>query len=967
MCLMAPEPRFCLLGPLLVRRGEAVVPIPAGKQRVLLAALLLSPGRALPADELAELLWETGPPASARHTVHNYVKRLRQALGDARRTLLITQADGYLLRVPADAVDVLRFEAMTARALQTLRASRYEQAAGELREALALWRGTPLSDVPCDHLVVRHARRLEEMRLQALEGRIEADLCCGRHSEVATELQGLAAAQPLRERLQALLMLALYRDGRQADALTAFRNARRVLIDEVGVEPGAELQRLHRQILNADPALNVSIAPPRAAAPPVVPRQLPTAVAHFVGREPELSRLDALATAAEESGGSVVIAVIGGTAGVGKTALAVRWAHGAAGRFPEGQLYVNLRGFGPDGAPKPPGEALGGFLEALQPATGIPAGLDARAGLYRSLAAGKRLLVVLDNARDADQVRPLLPGSPGSMVLITSRDRLAGLAVAEGAPLLTLEVLAEAEARALVVARAGAGRNAEPEAVAEITELCGRLPLALAVTAARAAARPALGLAELAAELRDTRNRLDALDAGERSASARAVFSWSLETLTPPAARMFRLLGLHPGPDIGVNAAASLAGVSARQGRAMLGELARSHIAAEPSAGRFGLHDLLRAYARERAGADETPAERHAAANRMADYYLCTAHDMALLLFPPRDAIMLVPPQPGVVREKLSSYQQAWSWAEAEYLVLLEMVPFATRTGFSRHAWQLAWALETFLSRRGRWDELAHIQRVALGAARQAGDMTGQAHAHCGVGLASVLQGCHEDGRAQLDQAARLFRLVGDGKGEALARVRAGQAFWTQGRHEEAFGSAQRAFDLYRASGDRAGQAGALNNIGMYRIHLGDYERALESCREALAGFRELGDRRGEANVLDSLGEAYRRLGRAEDAIACYQESLEAFRELGDRYNQAEILTHLAAQYQARGADHDARSCLEQALTILTELKHRDAAQVEARLRDLAAGPPQRHLLAVGPQASSDARPSGQTGSRPAW
>ena len=961
---MALEPRFCLLGPLLVRQGDAVVPIPAGKQRVLLAALLLNPGRPLPADELAELLWETGPPASARDAVYNYVKRLRQALGDADRTLLITQADGYLLRVPVDEVDVLRFEAMTARALQALRASRYERAASELREALTLWRGTPLSDVPCDHLIVRHARRLEEMRLQALEGRIEADLCCGRHSEVAAELQGLAAAEPLRERLQALLMLALYRDGRQADALVVFRNARRVLVDEVGVEPGTELRRLHGQILNADPALNVSIALPPGAVPPVVPRQLPTAVAHFVGREPEFSRLDALASAAEGSADAVVIAVIGGTAGVGKTSLAVQWAHRVADRFPDGQLYVNLRGFGPDGAPKPPGEVLGGFLEAMQPAMGIPAGLDARAGLYRSLAAGKRLLVVLDNARDADQVRPLLPGSPGSMVLITSRDRLAGLAAAEGAPLLTLGVLAEAEARALVVARAGTARKAEPAAVAEITKLCGRLPLALAVTAARAAARPALRLAELAAELRDTRNRLDALDAGEASASARAVFSWSHETLTPPAARMFRLLGLHPGPDIGVNAAASLAGVSARQGRAMLDELARSHIAAEPSVGRFSLHDLLRAYARERAGADETTAERRAATNRTMDYYLCTAHEMALLLFPPRYAIALVPAQPGVLREELRSYQQAWSWAEAEYLVLLEMVPFAAKTGFSRHAWQLAWALETFLSRRGRWDELAHIQRVALGAARQAGDMTGQAHAHCGVGWAGVLQGRYDDGRAQLDQAARLFRQLSDGSGEARSLVRAGQAFWRQGRHEEAFWSAQRALDLYRASGDRAGQAGALNNIGLYRIHLGDFEGALEVCREALAGFRELGDRRGEANVLDSLGDAYHRLGRVDDAIGCYQESLGALRELGDRYDQAEILTHLAVAYEAKGADQKARHCLEQALPILTELRHRDAAQVEARLRDLAAGP-QRHLLAVGSQAWRDARSGGHAGSGP--
>jgi DNA-binding SARP family transcriptional activator len=966
---MAPEPVFCLLGPLLVRRNATVVPIAAGKQRVLLAALLLSPGQAQSADELAELLWEAGPPASARDTVHNYVKRLRQALGDADHAVVTTQADGYLLRVPEADVDVWRFEAMTARALQVLRAGQHEQAAGELREALALWRGRPLADVPCDHLVVRHLSRLEGMRLQALEGRIEADLGCGRPSEVTAELQDLVAAEPLRERLHALLMVALYRAGRRSDALAAFRDARRVLVDEVGVEPGAELQELHRQILDGDPALDADLAAPRALrqAPPVVPRQLPAAVAHFVGREPERRRLDELADAAGGPADAVTIAVIGGTAGVGKTALAVQWAHTAADRFADGQLYVNLRGFGPDGAPVAPGDALGGFLEALQPSAAIPAGLDARAALYRSLTAGKRLLVILDNARDADHVRPLLPGSAASMVLITSRDRLAGLAATEGAALLTLEVLPEAEASALVVARAGmSGATADPVAVTEITELCGRLPLALAVAAAKAAARPALTLAELATELRDARERLDVLDAGEPSASTRAVFSWSYQSLTPPAARMFRLLGLHPGPDIGIGAGASLASVPARQARGTLEELSRSHVAAEPAVGRFGLHDLLRAYAGERAQADETPATRHEATHRMLDYYLHTAHAMSLLLHPHRVAITLAAPQPGVLHEELGSYAQAWSWAEAEYPVLLGVVALAAGTGFSRHAWQLAWALETFLSRRGRWDELARVAGLALDAARQAGDDVGQAHAHCSVGWTSVLQGRYEDGRAHLGEAAALFRRLGDGSGEALALVRAGQTFWQEGQHQEAFRSAQRALALFRMSGDRAGQAGALNNIGLYHIYLGEYERGLDCCEQALAVFQELADRRGEANVLDSLGGAYHRLGRTQEAIAHYQDSLAAFRELGDRYQQAETLTNLAEVYADGGNDQAARLCLEQALATLTELKHRDAARVEARLRDFGAAEPRRHLLAVGSQAWRDAQASGQApGSRP--
>mgnify|MGYP001374707123 CR=1 FL=1 len=961
MRLRAPEPRFCLLGPLLVRQDGTEVPIPAGKQRVLLAALLLNPGRAMTADELAELLWEAGPPASARETVHNYVKRLRQALGDTDRTLVTTQADGYQLRVCADEVDILRFEAMTGEARQALRAGHGGQAADRLREALALWRGKPLADVPCEHLLVRHGPRLEEMRLQALEARIEADLECGRPADVIAELRALVAAEPLRERLHALLMVALYRDGRQSDALAAFREARRVLVDEVGVEPGAELQRLHQQVLDGDPALNGSPATPAEHPVPVVPRQLPAAMAHFVGREAELARLDELQAGPGGSspgrpgttgttGDAVVIAAIGGTAGVGKSALAVHWAHRAADRFPDGQLYVNLHGFGPGGTPMAAAEALGGFLEALDPAVAIPAGLDARVGLYRSLTAGQRLLVILDNARDADQVRPLLPGSPGCMVLITSRDRLTGLAATEGAPLLSLEVLAEAEASELVVARAGVRREtADPAAVAEITELCGRLPLALAVAGAKAAARPALSLAELAAELRDTRDRLDALDAGDESASARAVFSWSYATLSPPAARMFRLLGLHPGPDIGVSAAASLAGASLPQARGLLDELARSHVASEPAVGRFGLHDLLRAYARERVEADENAAEARAACRRMVDYYLHAAYATSRLLYPPRD-VTLAPAQPGVLHERLASYEQAWSWTETEYPVLLAMVALAAEAGFPRHAWQIAWSLETFLSRRGRWDELARIELIALDAAEQGGDKAGQAHAHCGLGWANVLLGRYDEAHAHLGQAVQRFRRLGDASWEARAQVRAGQAFWQQARYSDAHESCQRALELFRVSGHRAGQAGALNNIGLYHIQLGEYQRGVDFCQQGLDIFLALGYSRGAANTLDSLGEAYHGLGRTADALDSYRQSLSAFRELGDRYQQATILTHLATVYQSSGDDRAAADALEEALAILTELKHREAGPVEARLREILAVPPRRHLLAVGSQ-----------------
>jgi DNA-binding SARP family transcriptional activator len=934
---MAHEPRFGLLGPLLVRRNDdTLVRIPAGKQRVLVAALLLNPGRAMTPDELAELLWPSGRPPSARVTLQNYVKRLRRELGDSGHTLVATQADGYLLRVPADSLDATRFEAMTAQARQALRAGQYAQGAAALREALSLWRGRPLADVPCDQLVIQHAPRLEELRLRALEDRIEAELHCGGQADVVTELLALVTAEPLRERLHCLLMLALYREGRQADALAAFHDARRVLIGEIGVEPGAELRRLHERILAGDPGLVTAVSMQLSGhADPVVPRQLPNKLMHFIGREPELEQLDAMTS---DASGAAVIAVIAGGAGVGKTALATQWAHRVASEFTDGQLYLNLQGFGPEAASVSPAEGLGAFLAALQPSAPMPSGLGARANLYRSLVAGKRLLIILDNARDADHVRPLLPSSPGSVVVITSRNWLAGLAATDGARLITLDVLAQTEARMLLAARIGSGRSAEePDAVAEIAELCGRLPLALAVAAAKAAARPVIPLAQLAAGMRDPGARLDALDAGDSAASARAVFFWSYTSLTRPAARMFRLLGLHPGPDAGPNAVASIAGVPAGQAREMLEELMRSNIVAETGSGRFSMHDLLRTYARERTRAEETAEQLHTVSHRMLDYYLRAAHTMSLRLYPSRVAITLASPCEGVLGEDLSSYEQAWAWAEGEYAVLAGMVAFASSEGFTSHAWQLAWALETFLSRRGLWDELGDIQRLALGAAQAGDDMAGQAHAMCGLGWTHVLRGEYDHGRAHLEQAGRLFCQLGDQSGEARASVRAGNAFWRQGHHEKARRSAERALELYRACGDQVGLAGALNNIGLYYIHLGAYELGLQHCQQSLTVFRELGYRRGEANTLDSLGEAYRGLGQTGDAIACFQQALSAFRELGDQYNQAEILTHLAAARQAQGDTRAARGCLRSAVAILSELNHPDAIQVSGRLRELEA------------------------------
>ena len=467
---------------------------------MLLAALLFRANQVVPVDELAETLWDGEWPATARVTVRNYVKRLRQALGDVDRSRIVTRADAYLIRVAAGELDLARFEELRGRAGVCARAGRWEEASAALHAALALWRGQPLAGVPSEVLARREWPRLAELRLQAIEDQIEADLQLGRHAELIAGLRQLTEGEPFRERLHELLMLALYRAGRQADALEAYRQARRTLAGELGIEPGPGLRGLHQRILAADPAL-ADPQLPALSSPSPVPRQLPAGVRHFVGRREEIGLLSALIEETSGAVGTVVISAIGGTAGVGKTALAVHWAHQVVGRFPDGQLYVNLRGFEPSGTPVTPDEAIRAFLAALGvPDERIPAGLEAQAALYRSLLAGKQMLVVADNARNEAQVRPLLPASPGCLVLITSRRQLSGLAVAEGAHAITLDVLGEADARQLLARRLGAGRvAAEPGPAGELIGLCARLPLALAVTAARAAARPGLPLGARAA------------------------------------------------------------------------------------------------------------------------------------------------------------------------------------------------------------------------------------------------------------------------------------------------------------------------------------------------------------------------------------------------------------------------------------------------------------------------------------
>ena len=943
---------FGLLGPLVVRDGGRDVPVSAPRQRVLLAALLLSGDRVVSLDALAETLWDTEPPTGARGALHSAVQRLRSALGPSGAELIETRPPGYVMKVGDRRLDVRDFGVLAARGHACAEAGDWARAASLLREALALWRGEPLADIPSQLLRDREVPPIEDQRLRALAARIDADMRLRRHAEVVPELRQLVAAHPLREQFHAQLMLSLYCSGRQADALAAYQDVRRLLADKLGLDPGPALRLLHQRILAADsdllmppageqdgPAatalsLPAAVRPvPSAAHRTVVPRQLPAVTRHFTGRAGALRALTALAAEATGAIEATVIAVIDGTAGIGKTTLAVHFAHKVAGQFPDGQLYVNLRGFDPSGQPMGPAEVIRLFLDALAvPASAVPASLDAQAGLYRSLLAGKRVLVLLDNARDVDQVRPLLPASPGCLVLVTSRNQLMGLVAVEGAFPLSLEMLADTEARDLLSRHLGPDRvDADADAADALIRLCARLPLALSVAAARIASQPGLSLVALTDDLRAGR-RLDALCAGHAAADVRTVFSWSYEQLDVAAARLFRLLALHVGPAVSTAAAASMAGLPLDAVRRNLGELASARLVMEHTPARFSCHDLLRAYAAELNQSEDSEAERHAATGRMLDHYLHTAAAAALQLHPTRKPLTLAALGPGAAPELIADAGHALAWFEAERPVLMAAAERALEAGFCTHAWQISWALSRFLDVQGRWHDWEAIERVSLTATQRLGDHVAEASAHQRFGAATARCGNYADAHAHLDLALGICDELGDYAGLANVHNCLALTLNYQGCYQEALGHARQALEWYTVAGDLPGRAMALNSVGWFHVVLGDHERALGSCQQALGLFRDIGSREGVANALDSLGYVHQHLGNHTEATVCYQEALSLQRELGGRWGEAEALGHLGDARHAAGDPVAARAAWEEALAILDDLKHPDAAAVRAKL-----------------------------------
>jgi tetratricopeptide (TPR) repeat protein/transcriptional regulator with XRE-family HTH domain len=722
--------------------------------------------------------------------------------------------------------------------------------------------------------------------------------------------------RPRRESIR-LIGAALGLAGPQLDRLESLADV------------GAGLAELAAEVAEPAGPAPAAFWPSRRAGPRR-PVTLPPGVAGFTGRRLELARLDQLLT--DPAGADGRVAVLAGMAGVGKTALAVHWAHLVADHFPDGQLYVNLRGFDPGAQVVEPADALRQILHALGvPPDRVPAEPDALVAAYRGLLADRRLLVLLDNARDAEQVRPLLPGLPGCVVLITSRDALAGLVAAEGAVPVPVDLPSPAEAEQLLATRLGAERLAEdPVAGRRIVAGCGRLPMALAVVAARAAINPAFPLAAIAAELADA-DRLESLAGGDALSDVRTAFSWSYRALRPAAARLFWLLGLHPGPDVGVAAAAALAGVDPAAVRAPLADLVRAHLLAEPAPGRYTCHDLLRAYAVEVGLAVTGAADRRAAVERLLDHYASHADAAAMLLAPHRLRPAPAPPAAGGARP--ADRAAALAWLAAEHRALWAAVDLAVAGGYDLHAWVLSWALVDFLRRRTMLTDWVAAWRTALGAARRLGEPSWEALAHRGLGAALSSLRRYEEAGAHLRIAVERYRTAADRIGEAQARVNLSDVNGWQGRYDLALGHAEQALRLFQLAGYLNGQAIALNQLGFTHANRGDAALGTHYGRRAIRLFQAVGDRLGEAHAWDSLGRAHHAGGGYAQAAHCYQRAADLADAVGDRLAQVTSLARLGDVRHDQGDLDSARLIWRDALALLDDPAEPGADPLITRLR----------------------------------
>ncbi|WP_203845860.1 AfsR/SARP family transcriptional regulator [Dactylosporangium siamense] len=926
-------------------RGTEEVDLGGPQQRALLALLLVRAGEPVSLGEVVDVLWGADPPNTAVNVVHRHVGVLRRLLEpelpvrSAGRWLL-RSAGGYRLDADVAAVDVLRFRALSRQARQAIDVDA-GRAATVFAEALELWHGGCAAGIDADARAHPVFAAVEREFLATARDAADAGVRAGQVERLLPALQEAAVRAPLDEPLQAGLVLALAAAGRQAEALAVFQRVREQLADELGIDPGAELAAAHAAVLRRDTARSGAAAGPSEPVQRPRPAQLPAAPATFVGRRAELARALGLHTGAEAAA-TVVISAIGGMAGVGKTTLAVHWAHQVADQFADGQLYVNLRGFSAEAEVIRPEQALRGFLDALGVAPqSVPTGLDAQAALYRSLLTGRRMLVLLDNARDVEQVRPLLPGAGGCLAIVTSRNTMQGLVAVEGAQSMTLDVWSAEQARDFLGRRLGAERvAAEPAAVEEIITLCAGLPLALAIVAARAATNPAFPLVATAKELREAHGSLEAFSGADAGINVRATFSWSYRTLSPAAARLFRLLGVHPGPDVGVPAAASLLGVPIRQVRPLLAELTTAHMLLQPSPGRYAFHELLGAYAAELAETVDAASDLRLAQRRIVDHYLPAALHADRLLQPKRVApqFAALPAVVDVVAVPFEDHRAALAWFTTERAVLVALIERTARDGWDLETQYLAWSLDTFLHRQGHWHDWVTARRHALTATERGADRAARSGAHRHLGHALMQVQRLDEARTQYTLALAGFEGTDSRTEQGHVQRGIARTYLPGGHYAEMVRHCELAGELYRADGNDNGYAKALNEAGVGYAYLGDYFTSLQNCTLALAIFELLGDRHGQAAALDSIGSAHHGLDDHQTAIGFFTRALHLCREVGDRHGEAETLTHLGDAWHAAAGGTAAREHWQAAELILSELGHPGADGVRAKLAE--AGSP---------------------------
>ncbi|WP_394613851.1 BTAD domain-containing putative transcriptional regulator [Lentzea sp. JNUCC 0626] len=895
---------FRVLGPLEVLLDGVPVAVPAGRGQVLLAALLLRPNEFVSVDELVERVWDGDPPdpERAHKTLQTVVLRLRRSLGAAN--CVRTSAQGYRAEVGPDQLDLTRFRELVAQ--------------GEHGAALKLWRGPVLANVRSDSLHGEEVQRLVEEQVVALERRIDADLA--RAADVLVpELRSLVREHPLRETFWAQLVLALHGAGRQAEALAAYQEIRTLLANELGVDPGPRLRQAHAQVLAGDVSVKV-------------PRQLPPVHPHFVGRQDELARLTE--TLRARPGEPVLISAINGIGGVGKTVLAVRWAHQLADRFPDGQLYVNLRGFDLRAEPLDPVAAARNFLVALG-VQDLPRSDDAVLDACRSTLADRRVLVLLDNARNVEQVRPLLPGGGGSLVVITSRSRLSGLVVREGAHPVALDVMDEQAATDLLTERIGAARvAAEPAAVARLVQRCAGLPLALGIVAARASYGDSL--TTLADELEG--ERLRALDIDDPETGVGAVFSWSLRCVSDGAARTFVALGAHPGPEFTVEAAASLTAVPPARARRVLDELVAGSLVTRTATGRFTLHDLLRDYASARFG-ELAREERAEAQNRMFDHYAHSALAANLCAEPHAKWTPLAPPSPDAVVLEPADVPSARLWILSEHRVLLGVLRDMVTAGADDLVWRLAYTLHLLLLREGQLADLEAAELLGLEAARRRDDVFGRQRMHRALGAINISKENYPEAEDHLLAALRCEQEMGNANGQADVSRGLAHIYEVTGQHER----------MLRVLGPIYPRIAELTEyqqacfVGAYgRAHhrVGRLNRALELCLEAQARFAAISDAdtaNPMPNNLETLADVYADLGRYAEATAHYRAGLDVLRRMNAHLDAAHALVHLAKFGIRAGDPATARESLVEALALYERLERSDVAEV----RDLLATLPE--------------------------